>query len=561
MFAPPHEHAQVRELLSARPAALPALNPQEQSYQSHIQLGNRLKQAGNPCGAQAEYQQAITELERLRSQLSIDRRSDFLADKQNVYEEMVNLCIDNQQPEQALAYAEMTKSRTLHDLLAMQIDAHEQLTNPADWSWFTALRHLRQARDQMVVTWQDLGEVGIRGSMQLRFRQPAIQQAVVDFEQRITTLWYGLLANNSHYMRHISASPILPETVQAYLRDDTALVEYFIIQDKFVAFVVTNEQVRVFRLPTSVAEVRRALAFLQLNLKTVVNSSPEQLECLTYNATHLLQRLSNLLFRPLQQMLKPYAQLIIVPHGVLHQLPFHALHDGSAYLIEQYAISYLPRATLLRYCKQTHPAKRSGQQTSAVALGYSAGGQLPYAVQEARQVAQLIGGQAFLEETATKAHLRTLADDCRILHLATHGNFRDDNPLFSGLALADGWLTTLDAFDLDLHASLITLSACQTGCHVVAGGDELRGLIRAFLATGTSTLVAGLWAVEDQATACLMERFYKKLADGWDKHEALRHAQLCLLKDGASGEQQARLRYRHPYFWAPFFLMGDTGKL
>ncbi|MFN8489799.1 MAG: CHAT domain-containing protein [Caldilineaceae bacterium] len=561
MFAQPHEHVQVRELLFARPSALTALKPQEQSYQSHFQLGNQLKQSGNPFGAQAEYQQAIAELERLRSQLSIDRRSDFLMDKQHVYEEMVNLCIDIQQPAQALAYAEMTKSRTLYDLLAMQIDAHEQLANPADWPWFTALRHLRQTRDQLVNTWQELGEAGIRGAMHLRFRQPAIQQAVAEFEQRITTLWHGLLADNSHYMRHISSAPILPETVQAHLSDDAALVEYFVIQDQFVAFVVTKEQVRVFRLPATVAQVRRLLDFLQLNLKAVVHSTPEQIKFLTHNATQLLQRLSNLLFRPLQQMLKPYAQLIIVPHGVLHQLPFHALHDGSSYLIEQYAISYLPRATLLRYCQQTHPAKRTGRQTHAVALGYSAGGQLPYAVQEAQQVAQLIGGQAFLEETATKAHLRTLAEDCRILHLATHGHFRDDNPLFSGLALADGWLTTLDAFDLDLHASLITLSACQTGCHVVGGGDELRGLIRAFLATGTATLVAGLWAVEDQATACLMELFYKKLADGWNKHEALRHAQLCLLKGCAADEQQASLRYRHPYFWAPFFLMGDTSKL
>src|SRR5690349_3632997 len=103
MFALPHEHWQARELLFARPSPTPALNPQEQPYQSHYQLGTHFKQSGNQVGAQAEYQQAIQELERLRSQLSIDRRGDFLADKQNVYEEMVNLCLDMQQPAQALA--------------------------------------------------------------------------------------------------------------------------------------------------------------------------------------------------------------------------------------------------------------------------------------------------------------------------------------------------------------------------------------------------------------------------------------------------------------------------
>jgi CHAT domain-containing protein len=120
-----------------------------------------------------------------------------------------------------------------------------------------------------------------------------------------------------------------------------------------------------------------------------------------------------------------------------------------------------------------------------------------------------------------------------------------------GLALADGWLTTLDIFNWRLQASLVTLSACQTGRSVVAGGDELLGLMRAFLAAGAASLVASLWAVEDRSTALLMENFYRQLAAGAGKGAALRAAQLSLL-DGA---------YVHPYYWAPFFLVGDAGPL
>jgi CHAT domain-containing protein len=139
------------------------------------------------------------------------------------------------------------------------------------------------------------------------------------------------------------------------------------------------------------------------------------------------------------------------------------------------------------------------------------------------------------------------------LHLATHGEFRADNPLFSGLALAGGWLTTLDIFNLHLNADLVTLSACQTGRSLVGGGDELFGLMRAFLAAGAASLVATFWTVEDRATARLMAHFYERLSSGESKGAALRHAQLQFLAEGADEV------YRHPYFWAPFFLSGDAG--
>ena len=142
--------------------------------------------------------------------------------------------------------------------------------------------------------------------------------------------------------------------------------------------------------------------------------------------------------------------------------------------------------------------------------------------------------------------------------LAAHGSFRADNPLFSGLALADGWLTTLDIFNLRLHASLVTLSACETGRSVVAGGDELLGLMRAFLYAGATSLVLSQWVVDDRSTARLMERFYTHLANGQSKGAALRLAQLAFLGEGSS-EVVFPAAYSHPYFWAPFFLVGDSG--
>ena len=165
------------------------------------------------------------------------------------------------------------------------------------------------------------------------------------------------------------------------------------------------------------------------------------------------------------------------------------------------------------------------------------------------------------EDQATQAEFRRIVPECHTLHLAAHGDFRFDNPLFSGLILADGWLTTMDIFNLRLKASLVTLSACQTGRNVIGGGDELLGLMRAFLGAGAASVVLTLWAVEDHSTAQLMEIFYKKLTDGYSKGAALREAQLQFIRadDNASIEEAGN--YTHPYFWAPFFLVGDIGIL
>ncbi|MCP4519390.1 MAG: CHAT domain-containing protein, partial [Delftia sp.] len=260
------------------------------------------------------------------------------------------------------------------------------------------------------------------------------------------------------------------------------------------------------------ASVRQLMQFLLRNLAAAPRSKPGQVPGLAANVRGLLQQLYELLVAPLYDALAPYPQLIVVPHGPLHYLPLHALHDGQSFLLERHAISYLPGASLLRYCTQARPAA-SGD----LVLGHSYGGVLPNAPREAEAVAAILDGQIVLEDAAALDRLRETAPDCRILHLAAHGDFRPDNPLFSGLALSDGWLTTLDIFNLPLKASLVTLSACQTGRNVVGGGDELLGLMRAFLCAGAASLLLSLWAVEDRSTAQFMETFYTKLTAGQSK--------------------------------------------
>jgi CHAT domain-containing protein len=131
------------------------------------------------------------------------------------------------------------------------------------------------------------------------------------------------------------------------------------------------------------------------------------------------------------------------------------------------------------------------------------------------------------------------------VHLACHGQFRPDNPHFSAVRLADGWLTVRDAYSLDLHCELVTLSACESGMSSVTPGDELLGLARGFLSAGAPALLVSLWTADDAATAALMQRFYARLVAGASPATALRVAQCEALRTTP-----------HPYFWAPFILIG-----
>jgi CHAT domain-containing protein len=334
------------------------------------------------------------------------------------------------------------------------------------------------------------------------------------------------------------------------LPPDTLFLEYFVARGGLVAFLAQGGHVRAETLPARPAEVERLLRLWHLNLQAAMGRSAEENRALAPNATGILRKLYDMLLRPLEEragdLFEGRQQWIIAPCGSLHYLPFHALHDGRGYLARRAQISYAPSAGILR-----HIAAPRAAEGRSVAFGLSQRGQLPYTVAEAEQVAKLLDGDALVEGAATAAALAA-AGSAPVVHLATHGEFRSDNPLFSGLSLADGWLTTLDIFGLRLQASLVTLSACQTGRSVVGGGEELLGLARAFLSAGAASLLLSYWAVEDRSTADFMIAFYKSLAQGQTKVASLQAAQERLLDDG---------QHEHPYYWAPFALIGDTGAL
>ena len=153
--------------------------------------------------------------------------------------------------------------------------------------------------------------------------------------------------------------------------------------------------------------------------------------------------------------------------------------------------------------------------------------------------------ELYLGEQASADILRTKGPNATLLHIATHGIYRRDNPMFSAIRLGDGYVNLYDLYQLRLNARLVALSGCATGMNFVAAGDELLGLQRGLFCAGAATLLLSLWDVHDRSTAELMQEFYRNYIQSADAALSLRGAMQILRRENP-----------HPYFWAPFVLVG-----
>lgn len=285
------------------------------------------------------------------------------------------------------------------------------------------------------------------------------------------------------------------------------------------------------------------------------------------------------------------ARLTIVPHGPLNRLSFAALVDGrNRYLVERFTTHYSPSASMLEVTGTMRRPGARGPSTPLLLVANPAGmadaagrelPDLPGTAAEVQAIVRAVGARqatvldgASAEEGAVVAAL----PGKRVLHFATHGVVRDDEPLESFLALApsgstagdegaasatdaDGRLSAFEIYRNRLDADLVVLSACRSGSGE-AGGEGIAGLTRAFFYAGAPSVVATLWDVVDGPPARLLPDFYNALK-GADKATALRRAQLRLLGDlrarrvkVATPGGPVALPER-PVFWASFVLLGE----
>lgn len=560
----------------AKPAALQARQHhlQEEIYRSQRLLGRLFALQKEWTKALRCYRIAIVHIENILDDLLYDLSPSFLQTAWAVYDETIVLYLQQGQHEQAFHYLERARSMALRQYVNQSRTApptSERLeyntATPNEWLEKNALilriqHELNASQENYRKQSTLLAQMDTSVSPTLD--QEALQEELKRCEAKINELFERLYLQQAtrqlaprEEKRTRRDTPLLDiAQLQQRLKPAQLLLAYFLHKERLVIFAITTERLVAHEIPDGARQLKRLLPFLHAHLQPGGWTDPQQPP--QQAIRQMLRKLYTLLIAPVAKHLPaPHEQIIIVPYGPLHELPFHALYDGTQFLIEQFQISYLPASSLLLAQAETPIAEvfANADVQAPLVFGYSGQGYLQHALEEAKTLATILQTRCYLEEEATIARLSEQAPGSPIIHLATHGHNRLDAPNFSAVTLADGRFNAIDAFNLDLQGcELVTLSGCETGLALSSGGDEQLGLSRAFLASGAQTLVISLWPVEDHATSELMQLFYQNLLQGASKVQALCDAQRALIH----GSHAA---YTHPYYWAAFRLVGATDAL
>ena len=529
------------------------------AHMCHHLIGKVARDGGNTSAALESFRRAVEIVEQMRGGIAADEfKATFLGDKMEVYEDAIRACLDyggDASIEEAFKLVESAKSRGLADLLASYLrEARPRRTKRAVESE-TRSRLLKLIEE---LNWHSshANLEDEKGGQRRAHAADRYSREVGRCERQIGQLFRRLEAEGSPVDTVERLRAVTPSELQDTLEPGETAIEYFTTGDEISAFVVTRGGTEVVRAFASRRDVERTLAPLKFQIEKF-NYGPGYADGYFEQLNHAANQYLGLLYRALFAPVERFAghhRLIVIPHGSLHYVPFHALLNRRGYLIDQFEISYAPSATVLKLCREMAKHSHSKNVKShtpessmhLVALGL-AGHDTPEVAGEIKALASMFPDTVKLTGTrATSENLMRAAPHAGYLHLASHGYFRRDNPMFSFLKLADSNLNFYSLLDLKLNAEMVTLSACHTGVNKVFPGDELHGLMRGFLHAGAPSLVASLWATSDASTAELMKQMYSRISAGASKRSALRTAQLAV-KD----------EYGHPYYWAPFILMGS----
>ena len=510
--------------------------------QAHQLMGRIHMQAGKTQHAYGSYQKARYLLEAMRTDLRGEElKISFMENKLEIYESLVQLCLDPgsgcKNLEEAFRFIEESKSRSLQELMSPP-DINEF---PQDQET-AAQKKARELRAKINSCSRRLAEEQLRGTAYSSKTLTSLQAALYKCEKELLRL-----AREEQMSERKSASsssmPAALEEIRASLPVDSTLVEYFQVNDQLLAAIVTRTALNIVPV-ASVAQITPELEHLEFQLSKF-RLGEDYLRTfrgsLLTATQHHLKVLHNALIAPISNQLKGQ-HLIVVPHGGLHRLPFQSLFDGEQYLIDRFSISYAPSATIHSLCSR-RPVNINGP---SLVMGVP-DAMAPLISDEASAVAGILPrAELFLGADATTSVLRQKGSACRFIHIATHGYYRQDSPMFSGIKLGDSLLSLYDLYRFQLPAELIVLSGCATGVSTVAGGDELLGLVRGLIHAGARAALLTLWDVQDRSTLEFMTTFYKHLTASENKAVALQKA-----------VQTVRERSPHPYYWAPFSLVGN----
>jgi len=538
-------------------------------YLALTELGKSYGDRGENELAMQTFKKAMAQIEEMRNQVAglENERQLFFEDKVAPFHEVVDMLLSQNKDEsnqQALLIAESAKARVLLDVFgAGRLDLARVMS-------------AREREEERGIN-QKVVDVNNKISHE-NGKAKSDERVLKDLDEQLKQARTRYEAfRNSLYAAHPElrtnrAMPASMSDINLLSDANTAFLEFAITESKTYLLVLTKSDsglpvLRVYPIaaaPSDIASGTRAFRDLITAQAGFADDA---------------RKLYDLLLKPAEQQLRGKTSLCIVPDGILWDLPFQALEprDGH-YLLEDYAISYAPSLSVLR---QMSLRKKSDSSTSLLAFGNPTVsgevaanikatyrgevlGPLPDSETEVSALKSIWGSSSrvLIGGSARKSVFRSEASKYNIIHFATHGILDDASPMYSRLVMAraendptdDGLLEAREIMQLNIRADLVVLSACQTARGRIGAGEGMIGMSWAFFVAGVPTMVASQWKVNSESTAKLMIDFHKRLkeessAQSQTTATALQQAALNVMKDP---------RYRHPYFWAGFIVLGKN---
>ena len=534
-------------------------------------LGRLHRRMGHPDQAAQSLGKAVEALESQVGRLgsSQDLRASFRASYEEIYRDAIEVELERGHTAAAFHLLERSRARSFLALLAErdlgfagELPAALEQSRRDNADRYD--RTLRELARWNPAAGEEAGEALRRELDRLRQERDDIAAAIRKASPRLASLR--------------EPQPLDLDAARQVLDPGTLALSYSVGKDRTALFAVTrNGGLQVKVLPVGEEELRRE-----------VESFLEQVRSQEKPVSDLYREL----IAPVEDLVERGERVLILPDGPLHRLPFGALvrdTPGSGpFLAEWKPLHTALSLTVYGTLRASEAASRTAglvafgdprfpkdmQAKSALDPGLRSfdWSSLPYSRSEVERIAGVYpGASVYLGENATEERAKSVRG-ARILHFATHGYTDDRTPLDSALVLTipeelrpgqdNGLLQVWEIFEsVRTDADLVVLSACESALGREQSGEGLIGLTRAFQYAGARSVVASLWSVADQVTAELMTRFHRHLAVGLPKDQALRAAQLELIREPvrittASG-QTIETDASAPFFWAAFELFGD----
>ena len=497
---------------------------------AHLLKGRWMRARGS--SALDEFANAVELTEQIRGTLQARTfRSAFQSDRIAPYIELLFEAINGDSDNAPVAFraSELVKSRGLLDLIGGSEEPRGKL-NSED---ATLHQRIQTVREEVNWQYSRINE----GTDTI-----ARHQTIRNLEQELLTLETQFAATSTS--TDSGLRPVELDRALAALSVSSLAISYNFVGDELVAIVLAEGECTVHRNLATSVEIDESLRRFRLQVSRAhargggSSLPPRMID----DAKRELHQLWKFVIEPIISLHPNASEVIVVPGGALHTVPFSALWDGDHYLIEQSRITIVPSLSIFTRLSQQVQVKEDDE---LLIVGV-ADNDAPEIREEVARISAITNsGNVLLDSEATADSVLKRMAIAKSLHFAGHGRFSAAFPQASGLKCVDRWLTLAEITSSTLDRIHITLSACDTARASVQAVEELVGLSSGFYAAGARSMIMTLWPVDDRRTATLMSDCYGQRAAGASFAASLRHAQLNLIRSG-----------EHPAYWAPFTFGG-----